>query len=150
MRNRRSILLSIAALGIGPILASCATTADTPRVAPERNLTINATKAKVKEAIAAHLVGRGYQITKDSDFVMDFSKDTHDFWATLLLSSNYDSRVQQRITVTYIGSKPTQVSWQASLITNPGSAFERPIDVTNGANLDSVQEEFLAIKKAVE
>lgn len=147
--NRRHFL-AVCGVTISMLaLAGCSTTS-TPRAAPERQLAISAPKMEVKEAIAALFVSKGYQISRDSDFVMDFSIATNNFMATLLLSSNYDSRVETRVSVTFIGDNPTQVSWRAALITNPGSAFERPTDVTNNADGDKVQLEFIALKKRLE
>lgn len=105
---------------------------------------------KVKEAVAALMVSRGYQIQRDTDFVMDFATNTQNFMATLLLSSRYDSRVETRVSVTFIGDNPTQVTWRAALITNPGSAFERPTDITNNPEGDNVQTQFVAIKTQLE
>lgn len=146
--NRRIFLLAGAAL-VAAAVAGCSTTSG-PRLAPERQLSINAPKAKVKEAVAALFVSRGYQIQRDTDFVMDFATNTNNFMATMLLSSNYDSRVETRISVTFIGDNPTQVSWRAALITNPGSAFERPTDITNNPDGDNVQTQLQALKTQTE
>ncbi len=105
---------------------------------------------KVKEAVAALMVSRGYQIQRDTDFVMDFATNTQNFMATLLLSSRYDGRVETRVSVTFIGDNPTQVTWRAALVTNPGSAFERPTDITNNPEGDNVQTQFVAIKTQLE
>lgn len=149
--KRRNFVFGAAALLAAAPLAACSTTSSkTPRVAPERQLTINASKKQVKEAIAALMVSRGYQIQRDTDFVMDFGATSNNVLATILLSSNYDSRVEARLTVTFIGDKPTQVSWRANLITNPGSAFERPTDITNNPDNDAIQTQFLAIKSQLE
>lgn len=143
--NRRGLLLAGAAVAAS-LVSACTTTGGAPRTAPERQLTFKASKRQVKEAIAALMVSRGYQISKDSDFVMDFEANTNNVMATILLSSNYDSRVVTRLSVTFIGDNPTQVSWRAALITNPGSAFERPTDITNNPDGDNVQAQFVALK----
>lgn len=147
--DRRHFIGAIGASVLITVLAGCTTTSG-PRTAPERQMTVNAPKAKTKEAIAALMVSRGYQIQRDTDFVMDFATNTNNVMATLLLSSNYDSRIETRISVTFIGDNPTQVSWRAALITNPGSAFERPTDITNNPEGDAVQVQLLAIKSQLE
>lgn len=146
---KRRAFLSAAVVMTAAMLSACSTTSG-PRLAPERQLTIAAPKMKVKEAVAALMVSRGYQIQRDTDFVMDFATNTQNFMATLLLSSRYDSRVETRVSVTFIGDNPTQVTWRAALITNPGSAFERPTDITNNPEGDNVQTQFVAIKTQLE
>ncbi|WP_240233418.1 hypothetical protein [Devosia lacusdianchii] len=146
---KRRAFLSAAVVMTAAMLSACSTTSG-PRLAPERQLTIAAPKMKVKEAVAALMVSRGYQIQRDTDFVMDFATNTQNFMATLLLSSRYDGRVETRVSVTFIGDNPTQVTWRAALVTNPGSAFERPTDITNNPEGDNVQTQFVAIKTQLE
>ena len=146
---RRRAFMGAAVMFAAAAISACTTTSGPP-MAPERQMSIKAPKAKVKEAIAALMVSRGYHIQRDTDFVMDFATNTQNFMATLLLSSNYDSRVETRVSVTFIGDSPTQVTWRAALITNPGSAFERPTDITNDPDGGNVQAQFVAIKAQLE
>ena len=146
---KRRAFIGAAIVLAAATVSACSTTSG-PRMAPERQMSVAAPKGKVKEAIAALMVSRGYQIQRDTDFVMDFATNTQNFMATLLLSSNYDSRVETRVSVTFIGDNPTQVSWRAALITNPGSAFERPTDITNNPDGDNVQAQFVSLKAQLE
>jgi hypothetical protein len=70
--------------------------------------------------------------------------------ANLLLSSQYDSTVMTRVIVTLIGDNPTNLSWRAYLVTNPGSAFERLTEITNNADGDNVQVALRSIKAQAE
>src|SRR6218665_2479920 len=122
------------------MLAGCATTAQMKAAAvANQPIVVNAGKQAARDAVAQAFVSQGYMITKDSDFVLQFSAPTSSAMVQLLLSSGYDSRVEARITVQFVGDNPTTVSWRAAYVTNPGSAFERLTDVSNGADAPMLQ-----------
>lgn len=120
-------------------LSGCASTAQM-RVAAVANQPIatKATKQQARDAVAQGFISEGYAITKDSDFVLEFSRAAKG-WGAVLLSSNYDSNVQVRVAVSFVGDGPTTVTWRAYYVTNPGSGFERLTDVSNGADAPVIQ-----------
>lgn len=122
------------------VLAGCASTAQMRAAAvANQPIAVKASKQQARDAVAQAFVSQGYMITKDSDFVLEFSAPTKSGWVQLLLSSNYDSRVDARLSVQFVGENPTTVSWRAFYVTNPGSAFERLTDVSNGADAPMLQ-----------
>lgn len=102
-------------------------------------ITVGADKAAAKNVVAQVFTSRGYRINKDSDFVLEFEAPSNNAWVQVLLSSNYDSTVDARIIVQFVGENPTIVSWRAYLVTNPGSAFERLTDISRGADAPAIQ-----------
>ena len=95
-------------------------------------------------------VGVGWQLKRDSDYLMEFETLTQDFMAQVLMSSQYDHRVMTRVIVTLIGDDPTQLSWRGYLVTNPGSSFERLTEITHNPDGDRVQARFQEIKFKLE
>jgi hypothetical protein len=121
-------------------VAGCATTAQMKAAAvANQPIQVNVTKAAAKEAVAGVFIAKGYRITNDSDFVLEFSVPTSNVWAAVLLSSNYDSTVMARVQVQFVGDNPTTVTWRAFLVTNPGSAFERLTDMSHSADAPNIQ-----------
>lgn len=88
--------------------------------------------AVVKPAIAAQMINRGYNITRDTEYLMVFDKPITNGMAAALLGSRYDGTPNARVSVTMLyADGDTRVIGDLAVITNPGSAFERRMDVNN-------------------
>lgn len=122
----------VAALAL--LLCGCQT-APTGPLAPN-NFTFNASRQTTKESIVSVYLGRGFQIVRDSDLQLVMDRPANDnFTAQLLFGSQWNGVPNARMSLTFLGDNPTQVNAQLSIVTNPGSGFERVMDVTNNAGL---------------
>lgn len=139
MQIVRSIFFACAATALFT-LAGCASSAQMQAAAAANQpITVNVSKAKAKEVVATMFSSKGYRITKDSDFVLEFSAPTSSPLAQMLLSSRFSSEVDARISVQFTGDNPTTVIWHAYLVTNPGTGFEQLTDVSRGADAPTIQ-----------
>ena len=98
---------------------------------PSNTFTFAKSKSATKDAFVPKFLARGYDIKSDSDYQIVFEKKSNGLAAGILFGSRYDSTPAARITTTIVGSSPTTVTGKASIVTNPGSAFERVTDVSN-------------------
>jgi hypothetical protein len=96
------------------------------------------TPGQTKPKIVGMMANFGFNVSKDTPYLIAFDKPTENVMAAVLLGSKYDSTPNTRITYTFVQMGPnTRVIADASIITNPGSAFER---VTNmNGNQDTVK-----------
>lgn len=131
----------IGALTLMPMtLAGCASVAQQKvNAAANQPITANVSRIEAKNAVASMFIAKNYRITKDSDFILEFTAPTDNAWAQVLLSSRYSSQVDARISVQFVGDNPTTVTWRAFLVGNPGSAFENLTDVSRGADAPKLQ-----------
>lgn len=128
-------------------LAGCASVAQQKvNAAANQPITAKVSRAAAKDAVATVFIGRNYRITKDTDLVVEFAAPTDNVWAQVLLSSNFSSQVDARVSVQFVGDNPTTVTWRAFLVTNPGSGFEQLTDVSRGADAPGLQ---MAISQAL-
>jgi hypothetical protein len=100
------------------------------------NFTFNAGRQITKESIVAVYLGRGFQIVRDSDLQLVMDRPANDsFTAQLLFGSRWNGVPNSRMSLTFLGDNPTQVNAQLAIVTNPGSGFERVMDITNNASM---------------
>jgi hypothetical protein len=115
------------------LLAGCQAAPSGP-MAPN-NFAFNAGRQTTKEAIVSVYLGRGFQIIRDSDLQLVMDRPANDnFGAQLLFGSQWNSVPNARLSLTFLGDNPTQVTAQLAIVTNPGSGFERVTDLTSNAN----------------
>ena len=95
----------------------------------------------VKAEIINAMVNSGYNLSRDSAYQLVFDKQlTTNFTAQLLLGSNYDqvpaARVAYLISPT---NEKVRVVADMSIVTNPGSAFERRTDMNHSKDAADLQ-----------
>ena len=112
-------------------LVGCQTQANQTPAKP-LDYVVNAEKVKTKEAIIATFLSNGYQISKDSEFQLALDRPAeNDFAAQLLLGSDFNRVPNARVIMTFLSDNPTKVNARMQVVTNPGSGFEKPLDVSN-------------------
>lgn len=116
-------------------LAGCATPPplSTPSGNPEVRIH-DVSKKQVLDTIVSATTAKGMQVKSINDYSVVVTKLADgDFMSALLFGSRYDSTPEARLTFTTIVDPGNiHVFARAEMVTNPGSAFERRHDVTNG------------------
>lgn len=124
----RIIPLFVAGLG----LLGCQSTPQKPLEPVD--FTVHASKLKTKEAIISTFIQRNYRIVTDSEFQLVLDRPANDnMMAMVLLGSDFNRVPNARVTFTITGDNPTQANARLEVVTNPGSGFERVMDVSNNA-----------------
>lgn len=127
---RRMLIVATAAA-----MAGCATPPprlDTPSGNPE--VTIQGVARKqVVDKIVDTLTARGMTMQKIDEYnVVAGKRAENDFSSQVLFGSRYDSVPEYRVSFTLIERPPAvKVYARVAIVTNPGSAFERPTDMTD-------------------
>jgi len=87
---------------------------------------------QVRAMLVSELVNRGYQITRETQSLVEGQKHSTNFAANVLLSTRYDPTVMVRASYTIIAvGDQTRVVGDLALVSNPGSAFERVTPMSN-------------------
>lgn len=118
-----------AVLAVG--LAACQSTAPMP----SNVFSFDASRQATKDAIVSTFLPKGYQVTKDSDFVLALDRPADSATAQLLFGSGWNETPNMRVVLTITGDKPTRVQSAVQIVTNPGSGIERITDVSNNAEM---------------
>lgn len=136
----------------GVFMSGCATPVihNTPSGRPE--VTINrTTRNEVGAQLTNEMLNRGYNITKQTDYMLAFDRPVDNIFAAALLGSRYDSTPNARITYTLTDmNNETRVVADIKIVTNPGSAFERLTNLTHGQDSIKIQELLNQIKYRLE
>jgi hypothetical protein len=105
-------------------LAGCAT--QTYVLPATVSIQTTASPSQIKSAIIQVYTGNGWRLERETDHLITFTVENNSAAAQFLYSSQYDSHVINRETVTIMNA-PDSVSLSANqeLVTNYGSAFER-------------------------
>lgn len=113
-------------------LAACATPVQHATASGKVEETFKLPPDQVKPKIVSMMVNWGYNITKDTPYLVAFDKPVQNVMASVLLGSRYDATPNARISYTFaqIG-EDTRVVADFEIVTNPGSAFER-LNEANG------------------
>lgn len=130
------------------VLAGCQTAPTGPM--PTNTFTFNADRQTTKEAIVSVYMQRGYQIVRDSNLQLVLDRPANDsFGAQLLYGSQWNGVPNARVTLTFLGDRPTSVTSQIAVVTNPGTAFERVNDLSNNYEGRQQIETSMIMAKAV-
>ncbi|WP_295810323.1 hypothetical protein [uncultured Nitratireductor sp.] len=114
---------------VGVLVAGCQTTSNEPL--PSNSFTFNSSKQVAKEAIVSTYMSRGFNIVRDSDLQLVMDRPASDnFGAQLVFGSNWNSVPNARITATLLGDNPTNITVRQAIVTNPGTGFERVMDLS--------------------
>lgn len=140
----------MAALAIA--LAGCQTAAQAPNTASGKpEVTIRATTAAIKARLLSLALDKRFNVTKDTEYLLQIEKPSENFGAALLLGSKYDGIPAERIVFTFapVGDS-TRVVASSMFVTNPGSAFERITPINAGEGIDRTQNTLHELKVSME
>lgn len=134
------------------VVAGCQTAAQAPSTASGKpEVTIKAQTAAIKARLLSLAMDRRFNVTKDTEYLLQIEKPTENFGAAVLLGSKYDSVPAERIVFTFapIGDSVRVVA-ASMFVTNPGSAFEQLTPINAGEGVDRTQAALLEIKQSIE
>ena len=115
------------------LVAGCQSTPQGPL--PTNQFVFDASKQKTKEAIVSIFISRGYQITRDTDFLLVLDKPASDNAAAqFLYGSEWNGTPNARVVFTITGDAPTTVQSSIQIVTNPGTGMERITDMNQNAD----------------
>lgn len=121
----------------------------TPSGRPE--VTVKASSKEVKTAFVGTLANFGYELKRDTDFQIVVERPIDNVMANVLMSSNYDSTVEARITATFMDmGGTTRVTTDLGVVRNGGSAFEAVTNVNGSGDSLGVQSLLTDIKSGFE
>ena len=117
---------------------------------PEVTVSTNDVGA-VKAALVSEMIDRGYGITSEGDHRLVFDRAADSFLAGVLFGSSYDSTPNTRISYTLVPtSDGVRVVADLAVVTNPGSAFEKRMEMNHHQDSVGVQRALDALKSRVE
>ncbi|OSJ34277.1 hypothetical protein BSZ19_12785 [Bradyrhizobium japonicum] len=133
-------------------LAGCQTAAEAPTTASGKpEVTIRAPTAAIKARLVSLAMDKRFNVTKDTEYLLQVEKPSENFGAVLLMGSKYDGIPAERIVFTFapIGDT-TRVVAAGMFVTNPGSAFERITPVNGGEGAIRTQQTLDGLKLSME
>ncbi|MCK1629667.1 hypothetical protein IVA99_06455 [Bradyrhizobium sp. 162] len=133
-------------------LAGCQTAAEAPNTASGKpEVTIRATTAAIKARLLSLAMDKRFNVTKDTEYLLQVEKPSENFGAVLLMGSKYDGIPAERIVFTFapIG-ETTRVVAAGMFVTNPGSAFERITPINGGEGATRTQQTLDELKATME
>jgi hypothetical protein len=132
-------------------LAGCQTAQAPLTASGKPEVTIKATPGAVKARLLSLAMDRRFNVTKDTEYLLQVEKPTDNFGAALLLGSKYDSTPAERIVFTFAPmGDSVRVVAASMFVTNPGSAFEQITPVNAGEGVDRTQATLQEIKQSLE
>jgi hypothetical protein len=100
----------------------------------------NAAPGRVRAAIIDRGMSRGWTLERETENTITFVTKSNNVMASVLLSSNYDPNVMDRLRFTTISvNGGTKVYATEELVSNHGSAFERVTPLQNNKNSNALQ-----------
>jgi hypothetical protein len=141
----------VSGLAAGLLVAACQTVQPPATASGKPEVTIHAPVSTIKSLLISRAMNEGLNVTKDTEFVLQFEKPTANIGAALLFGSRYDSTPNERYVVTFAPTGgETRVVVSSMIVTNPGSAFERVTPVNAGEGIDRTQRTLLELKRQAE
>jgi hypothetical protein len=134
------------------LLAGCQTDAQAPMTASGKpEVTIKATTAAIKARLLSLAMDRRFNVTKDTEYLLQVEKPTDNIAASVLLGSKYDSTPAERIVFTFapLGDSVRVVA-ASMFVTNPGSAFEQITPINAGEGVTRTQNTLEEMKASLE
>lgn len=127
--------------GIALVLGSCATTAPAPQTASGKaEVTIQAPAQVIKSALINEMINRGYRIVRDSEYELAFEHVITNVALVMLLGTSGGGAPTERVTYQIAALGPsTRVIADIAVISNSGTAFEKRIETSQGADAPNVQ-----------
>lgn len=136
---------------VAAFLAGCQTAAPPSTASGKPEVTIKAQTPAIKARLISLAMDRRFNVTKDTEYLLQIEKPTDNFGASLLLGSKYDAIPAERWVFTFapIGDSVRVVA-SAMYVTNPGSGFERLTPVQAGEGVDRTQSTLEDLKASME
>jgi hypothetical protein len=109
-------------------------------------------KNEMMEKVVAAASMDGFNIRNTSNFQIVMGKPVSNALVAALMGSRYDSTPEYRLVWTFadIGNNCTHIGVVVQIVTNPGSAFERVVDVSTGKDGHQIQEDLEKLKAIIE
>jgi len=147
----RNFIAAIAAV-LAVVLAGCQTTAQAPATASGKpEVTIKTTTAALKARILALAMDHRFNVTKDTEYLLQVEKPSDNVGAAMLLGSRYDAIPAERIVFSFAPmGDSVRVVAASMFVTNPGSSFERITPINAGEGVDRTQATLLELKSSLE
>jgi hypothetical protein len=142
-------ILFVAAFAL--LLNGCQT-AEAPLTASGKpEVTIKAQTAAIKARLLSLAMDRRFNVTKDTEYLLQVEKPSDNIGAAILLGSKYDSIPAERIVFTFapLGDSVRVVA-ASMYVTNPGSAFEHITPINAGEGVDKTQATLQELKLSLE
>jgi hypothetical protein len=147
MIMRRFAIAASAAL----LVAGCQTVEPPATASGKPEVTIKAPVAAIKARLVSLAMDRHFNVTKDTEYLLQFEKPTDNLGASVLLGSRYDAVPAERIIFTFASiENTTRVVASSMYVTNPGSAFERVTPINAGEGVDRTQNTLNELKLSME
>jgi hypothetical protein len=133
-------------------LAGCQTAAQAPSTASGKpEVTIKAQTAAIKARLLSLAMDRRFNVTKDTEYLLQIEKPSDNMGAAILLGSKYDAVPAERIVFTFAPmGDSVRVVAASMFVTNPGSAFEQLTPINAGEGVDRTQATLQEIKGSLE
>ena len=134
------------------LLSGCATVQPlgTPTGKPEVTIP-NVTKKEVVDALTNQMLSWGYHVKAVTDYNAVYGKRTESMAAAIFLGSRYDAIPEARISYATVETDiGVRVVATLEMITNPGSAFERVTDLSQGKDAHNIQNMLNQLKYGLE
>jgi hypothetical protein len=144
-------ILKIAALAVAVGLAGCQTDQTSTTASGKPEVTIKAPTGAIKARLLSLAMDRRFNVTKDTEYLLQVEKPTDNLAAAVLLGSKYDSTPAERIVFTFVPlGDAVRVVAASMLVTNPGSAFEQITPITTGEGIVRTQATLVEMKGSLE
>lgn len=106
---------------------------------------------RVRAAIIDRGMATGWTLDKDSENSISLIKKADNALASILLASEYDVNVMDRLRFTIAGIEGgTKVYLSEEFVTNHGSAFEKTTPLHNNKNSNNLQNILQSLKSRLE
>lgn len=140
-------------IGIVAVLALAGCASGPPIGTPSGNPEITLTNVRpdcVKAGLVNAFLNTGYRIESSNDYQLVAGKPTDSAMATVLLGTQLDPTVEERITVTMapqVDGNDLRMVVDGAYVSNPGTAFEKKMPLkANG----TIQQQFVSAKARIE
>lgn len=129
----------------------CATIKPLPTPSGRPEVTIpNVTKKQVIDTLTNRMINKGYQLSSVNDYVVVFNKKVDSFMAGVIYGSRYDSTPAARVSYNLVETDAgIRVIVTLEVVTNPGSAFERVTDLSQGPDAKDAQRSLEEVKASL-
>ncbi|ABD88090.1 hypothetical protein [Rhodopseudomonas palustris] len=144
--------ISIIAAVLASLLVAGCQTAQAPTTASGKpEVTIRAAPGAIKARLLSLAMDRRFNVSKDTEYLLQVEKPTDNIAASVLLGSKYDSTPAERIVFTFAPlGENVRVVASLMYVTNPGSAFEQVTPINAGEGVDRTQATLSDIKQSLE
>jgi len=133
-------------------LLACSSPNPLPTPSGKAEIVIQAPKAKVKEALLARALDKGFNIKSDTESSIVIGKRSDSVGLAMLAGSKYDAQPEIRVRYDLVALESgTRVVSTAMVVTNADSAFERITTLEPGAKAyQELQSAMNEVKSKVE